>query len=579
MSKDIKLDELPSPQDLSADQLPSPSDLGAAPEAPKPDVSQGESLIRGGVQGATMGFSDEALGALQAAASPVQVLSADDKLGKLQELYKQYRDIERAKNKAAEDANPKTYLAGSVGGGIATLPAAGTLKGAMGLGALAGYGASESDSAAGDMGNAALGAGVGAIGYGVGKIISKALSPSALSETAEQKAAKAFGANKGYYESDRAKLGKAILSSGAAKQGVTEDALNTLNKAKDKAFTEQMEPVLQQIKVGLADRSPEDVSAVVGDLGDKLLALKNSASSATRFMTSDVQQEMNDVILPGIENYATQAKKIGNDPFQLYDLKAQANQQANKIFRLQEKNQSIPPGYEEFAVKAKEIAKMIDDHLKGLANSVQPGLGGAVESADYSYGGLAGGAKALSKTLLGEDQGIKLSPVGDYTAHTAIHGNPGFPVIKDIVNNIATPSIKSAESMQGRADYLTDKLGKYAEKPATYLSNFANKALTAPKVQEDTQGLLTPRKNYNSVEDTKDNKPVAVSKDLYTRSDDDLKSIADMFSTEKGMEPYGSALNRALANKDIPAKNAALYVLATKPETRKLLIQRGLLAE
>lgn len=32
MSKDIKLDELPSPQDLSADQLPSPSDLGAAPK-------------------------------------------------------------------------------------------------------------------------------------------------------------------------------------------------------------------------------------------------------------------------------------------------------------------------------------------------------------------------------------------------------------------------------------------------------------------------------------------------------------------------------------------------------------------
>lgn len=136
--------------------------------------------------------------------------------------------------------------------------------------------------------------------------------------------------------------------------------------------------------------------------------------------------------------------------------------------------------------------------------------------------------------------------------------------------------------MQGRADYLTDKLGKYAEKPATYLSNFANKALTAPKVQEDTQGLLTPRKDYQmspfaspkidpaNIEAAKGNKtPVEFSNALYSKSEDELKQIAESLSTDENFKNEAAALNRALANKNIQAKNAALFLIISKKDKLK----------
>lgn len=65
-----------------------------------------ESVGRGALQGATFGFADEIAGALGAAFG--------DK------TYQQARDESRAKFKAAEDENPKAYMAGDLGGGLAT---------------------------------------------------------------------------------------------------------------------------------------------------------------------------------------------------------------------------------------------------------------------------------------------------------------------------------------------------------------------------------------------------------------------------------------------------------------------------
>jgi len=90
-------------------------------------VSQTESFIRGGIQGATMGFADEiqggALGALEAVKSGMS----------FSEAYAQQRDAARAKFTAAQQANPTTYLGGQVAGGIAS-SAATPGAGLMGLG-------------------------------------------------------------------------------------------------------------------------------------------------------------------------------------------------------------------------------------------------------------------------------------------------------------------------------------------------------------------------------------------------------------------------------------------------------------
>jgi hypothetical protein len=119
--------------------------LGYSFEVKKTEPSKKESAIRGAAQGATMGYADEAAGAIKALRAPFS-----DKT--LEELYQEGRDESRAKYKAAEEANPSTYLAGEIGGGLATsvMPAGMALRGAKAL------------TTAGKLKNIGKGMGVGA---------------------------------------------------------------------------------------------------------------------------------------------------------------------------------------------------------------------------------------------------------------------------------------------------------------------------------------------------------------------------------------------------------------------------------
>lgn len=102
-----------------------------------------ESGLRGAAQGLSLGFADEITGALESAFT--------DK------TYEQARDESRANYKSAKDANPITYGAGEIGGGVATsfVPGLNIAKGASlaqmaGKAALAGgamgLGKSEADN-------------------------------------------------------------------------------------------------------------------------------------------------------------------------------------------------------------------------------------------------------------------------------------------------------------------------------------------------------------------------------------------------------------------------------------------------
>lgn len=139
--------------------------------------SQLESGLRGAAQGATLGFSDEiagGAGALWDSLSPDQKKSFED-------LYIQNRDESRSANKAAQEANPITYGASEIGGGVATAFVPGlnagklaTLGGRVaanaGLGALAGAGMSEADNASALAKDAAIGGALaGGLSYGLEK--------------------------------------------------------------------------------------------------------------------------------------------------------------------------------------------------------------------------------------------------------------------------------------------------------------------------------------------------------------------------------------------------------------------------
>lgn len=155
--------EMLSPDQIKGGQYLDDAATGASPPA-KP--SWAESLGRGALQGATLGFSDELAGVIESVVT--------DK------TYEQARDESRSKNKAAQEAHPWLYGGGELAGGAATalvpgLGAAGGLGKAVATGAAAGLGSSDADLTKGEFGKAAVdtavGGAAGLAAHGAGKAI------------------------------------------------------------------------------------------------------------------------------------------------------------------------------------------------------------------------------------------------------------------------------------------------------------------------------------------------------------------------------------------------------------------------
>jgi hypothetical protein len=153
-----------------------------------PDVGAAEALGRGAAQGATLRFGDEVQGLIQAVGNKLTGYHDHEaNPPTMAEDYARERDAARTDNERAQKAHGGAYLAGEIGGGIATSPAMGganTLKQAVGLGgkigAAAGLGGSSADlTRGGSVGEAAadtalggaFGMGAGAAGYGIAKAV------------------------------------------------------------------------------------------------------------------------------------------------------------------------------------------------------------------------------------------------------------------------------------------------------------------------------------------------------------------------------------------------------------------------
>lgn len=206
-------------------------------EAEETDVSYLETLARGGAQGASFGFADEITAGLESAFT--------DK------TYKQALAESRANYKAAEEANPGTYMAGDIGGSIATglIPGLGAVKGAttaarlgkaaasMGAqGAVSGLGRSEAEDIGGLAADTALGgvvgAGFGAAGQGLGEAVSK-VAPKVqnyMKSKAEDFAVDSLRPNlrqsADINRADASKVGRALLDNDVIKPFASKEAIN-----------------------------------------------------------------------------------------------------------------------------------------------------------------------------------------------------------------------------------------------------------------------------------------------------------------------------------------------------------------
>ncbi len=185
---------------LASKAAPAASPMGFDPDAylaakaapaPEPMEAPGylETLARGAAQGGTLGFADELVGAGGAGVDAL-------KKGTISDVVADYiasRDQYRHGDEAARAANPKTYLAGNITGGIATaavpglniaaLPTLGArAAGAGALGAVAGLGGSDADLTQGDVAGAAKDTLIGgATGAALQPVFEKVVAPLASS--------------------------------------------------------------------------------------------------------------------------------------------------------------------------------------------------------------------------------------------------------------------------------------------------------------------------------------------------------------------------------------------------------------
>jgi len=230
------------------------------------DISGIESALRGAAQGASLGFADEAT-------AGVESLFTD-------KTYTQARDESRAAYEAAKNANPNTYLAGELGGGVATafIPGLNLAKGASlakmaaqgaGIGAAAGLGASEADLTEGELGGAladtAIGAGLGAVAAPVIAAIPKVASLGAkgLKGTGEFLVEKTPGARSLIDSFKRAKAGEKIAS---------KEALASKTASLQNVIEKEITPALKAVEGGEELR----VKSLLKEIGEKQTEIDES---------------------------------------------------------------------------------------------------------------------------------------------------------------------------------------------------------------------------------------------------------------------------------------------------------------
>lgn len=382
--KGIKTDLFKQPE-----EKPAAKPAEVSPEAPKSDVGILESLLRGGAQGASMGFADELTAAGEAAFT--------DK------TYDQARAESRANYEAAQKSNPLAYGAGEFGGGAATalvpglnVGKAATLGGAALKGALMGAGqgalniAGSSDNAsdiASDIMDSPGTMALSTIGGGAGGLLSggkNGLLASDMEFTNKLKKGFELGKNRPdinvFTEGGR----KAILEEGG---DLATDLLRTAKSDLSEVGSELGE-LRKQINI-----SPDDMAGVSKSVDGMSDLLPEKAFNKSQIQKVAAPQES---MLVDAAGDALPSKPVSLD--------ASDAQTLRKNWEAQDKALSMK------GMRSPELAEAIQKLRQGEMNGAKTaGLDGLLDGAKKKYGELADGIKDVA----GIAQTKKLAETGD----------------------------------------------------------------------------------------------------------------------------------------------------------------------
>lgn len=513
----------------------------------------------GAVQGASLGFADEAEGAAKA----LYNLPGNKK--SLPELYKEYRDIARNRYDAAQNENPKSYMAGNLTGGIATavVPGLGELNlaKAAGVGALSGLGSSKADLTEGNLKGAAIdtgvGAGIGAAGYGV----LKGLTPENLSNNAAIRATKALGGKPAEDITPGAtalKEGTLPIFGGSkatldAATGKMTDIENNIVQPNLRAVSENT-GLQNAVDSGLESGKIQDISSIVNDVLNDTTSKIPDIPEAESIANSIASQA---------EHWQTKLEDAGNNPFKLNEIRKEIDEyaKASKPSVFNQDRTDLAPKHQ-FLTGLRDA---VNDHLRDISSLVSPGAGDQIAQGMERQSNLYG-VKDLAENLMTKDAnkvpGIKGIGTGDIMGEASGLGMKmmGHQTLGNLT--MASGAAKlAAETATGQP------IGRLANIGAARLQSWA--ANTPPVILKGTQQLVQKGFAANGVQTGIQN--------IYTTSPQKLQQASQMLLQDPATKDIGNALNSAIQNGDEETKNKVLWAAEQNPVIREKF--RGLIMQ
>lgn len=565
------------------------------------DFSTTESAGQGVLQGATAGFSDElggALGALQEKVLPGG--NADNK--SLEDLYKEYRDMHRGRNKAAEEAHPMANFAGNVAGGIGSAvlaPEALAAKaigigGAAGLGAASGLGTSEAQDLSGDIKNTAvggvLGAGAGAIGKGLGKLV----NPENLDVMASKAASKAVGIKPSkeltsVYDKATGKMtqgsdvikgiGKTALDEGALP--MTGGAENIYDKSVD-AINHQYEklnPLVANAQEKLNQNLPQHLEAA-GTIQDK------AGQFIDQFRESLSTNPDQDAIMKKItEKYAPYIEKISQSDGDLNQLVAYKRGVQDYAQDLSAAAYSNPASdLKPEAAFVKQFGGILRQHIEDLASSADQGAGQEMGQINKTLGNLYSYRDAAKKLIDKPSSSVgykdAIPGAGAYAiggpAGAAVYGAGKIGLEAATGNPLSRiANIAKAKAANQVSKAVKTPAGELVQKvvpasPIGIVTNPFSEGTVQKRVKNE--GIGGSSANASEIPNSGVAQSSVVASNLYNATDESLREVASNLSKDPMTKFYGEHLNKAIESNDSAEKNRAVFLIMQNPASRRLIM-------
>lgn len=561
---------------------------------PQEQYSPLESFGRGTMQGATLGLGDEIAGGLKAGTAKVGEelgLKEDSKMS-LKDLYKMYRDAQRAKNKQAEEQNPKSYLAGNVTGGIGSavaVPEALMGKGAasaIGAGAVTGLGTSEADLTepskesilqAGK--DTAMGGAIGAVAHGFINRTGNAINPENLDAAASKLISKSVGikptkelATEYNKETGQVSKGSDIIK-GTGKTALEQDATPLMGgpeatydsslEALDKN-RQQLQPLLQSTQEKL-DSNLVNTLQEVGPIESKTNPFIDKYLEDIPYNSQT--PNLNKTLRGVYDNYVQKLSQADGNLLALNQIKAELQKSAKDM------SQNAYVSGSNISYEAdmlKKLGGITRQHIEDLANATDQGAGDQIHQINSNIQNMSTYSEAAKKMLDKPQPLIGMKDAAAATIGGLIKGVPGalatsagkIAIEKSTGNSLGRlGTIASGKVLNAMSKGLKTPAGQIYQKIAP-VSTLVSKVVQSPFVQETAQNKLTQNSQDKSTN---------IARNLYTATDDSLKDVAGSLKKTPGLEFYGDHLNKAIDQNDSGEKDRAIFLILQNPRSRKLV--------